>query len=157
MLPVTLNGGTVRVVHPYAPDPVLGLHRLSLPLDRLPGRLQCNGGHESGTSQKPGILGICSSFAVESGLWHEAMHDLSSGVEQVGFFLADMSDDYLTTLAILEVHGVTAVKAGNLYKIVPMEGARERAVPTIIGATPDPARTTDEVITQIVPVSFRTR
>jgi type II secretory pathway component GspD/PulD (secretin) len=57
-------------------------------------------------------------------------------------------------LAILEVHGVTAVKAGNLYKIVPMEGARERAVPTIIGATPDPARTTDEVITQIVPVRY---
>ncbi|MEX2147418.1 MAG: hypothetical protein WED01_10455, partial [Candidatus Rokuibacteriota bacterium] len=26
-------------------------------------------------------------------------------------------------LAILEVHGVTAVKAGNLYKIVPVEGA----------------------------------
>jgi general secretion pathway protein D len=57
-------------------------------------------------------------------------------------------------LAILEVHGVTAVKAGNLYKIVPVEGARERAVPTIIGATPDPARTTDEVITQIVPVRY---
>ena len=57
-------------------------------------------------------------------------------------------------LAILEVHGVTAVKAGNLYKIVPMEGARERAVPTIIGPTPDPARTTDEVITQIVPVRY---
>jgi general secretion pathway protein D len=57
-------------------------------------------------------------------------------------------------LAILEVHGVTAVKAGNLYKIVPVEGARERAVPTIIGATPDPARTTDEIITQIVPVRY---
>ncbi|HUF90840.1 MAG TPA: type II secretion system secretin GspD, partial [Candidatus Limnocylindria bacterium] len=57
-------------------------------------------------------------------------------------------------LAILEVHGVTAVKAGNLYKIVPVEGARERAVPTIIGATADPARTTDEVITQIVPVRY---
>src|SRR5688572_4219895 len=57
-------------------------------------------------------------------------------------------------LAILEVHGVTAVKAGNLYKIVPVEGARERAVPTIIGAIPDPARTTDEIITQIVPVRY---
>ena len=57
-------------------------------------------------------------------------------------------------LALLEVHGVTAVKAGNLYKIVPVEGARERAVPTIIGAIPDPARTTDEIITQIVPVRY---
>jgi len=57
-------------------------------------------------------------------------------------------------LAILEVHGVTAIRSGNLYKIVPIEGARERAVPTIVGATPDPARATDEVITQIVPVRF---
>src|SRR5439155_1441823 len=36
-------------------------------------------------------------------------------------------------LAILEVHGFTAVKAGNLYKILRIEGARERAVPTIVG------------------------
>src|SRR5439155_4108817 len=52
------------------------------------------------------------------------------------------------------VHGVTAVRSGNLYKIVPVEGARERAVPTIVGATPDPARTGDEIVTQIVPVRF---
>jgi general secretion pathway protein D len=57
-------------------------------------------------------------------------------------------------LAILEVHGVTAIRSGNLYKIVPIEGARERAVPTIVGGTPDPARATDEVVTQIVPVRF---
>src|SRR5262249_29416944 len=35
-----------------------------------------------------------------------------------------------------------------------IEGARERAVPTIIGTNADPARTTDEVITQIVPIRF---
>jgi general secretion pathway protein D len=57
-------------------------------------------------------------------------------------------------LAILEVHGVTAVKSGNLYKIVPLEGARERAVPTIVGSTPDPSRAGDEIITQIIPVRF---
>ncbi len=57
-------------------------------------------------------------------------------------------------LAVLEVNGFTAVKSGNLYKIVRIEGARERAVPTIIGTTPDPARTTDEIITQIVPLRF---
>ena len=57
-------------------------------------------------------------------------------------------------LAILEVHGFTAVKAGNLYKILRIEGARERAVPTIVGPAPDPNRTTDEIITQIVPIKY---
>ncbi len=57
-------------------------------------------------------------------------------------------------LAILEVHGFTAVKSDNLYKIVKLEGARERPVPTIVGTTPDPSRAGDEVITQIVPVRF---
>ncbi len=42
-------------------------------------------------------------------------------------------DVFGVLLAILEVHGVTAVRSGNLYKIVPVEGARERAVPTIVG------------------------
>jgi general secretion pathway protein D len=63
-------------------------------------------------------------------------------------------DVFGVLLAILEVHGFTAVKSGSLYKIIRVEGARERAVPTIIGPNPDPARTTDEVITQIVPVRF---
>jgi general secretion pathway protein D len=57
-------------------------------------------------------------------------------------------------LAILEVHGFTAVKAGNLYKIIRIEGARERAVPTIVGSTPDPNRTSDEIITQIVAIKY---
>src|SRR5262249_43289124 len=57
-------------------------------------------------------------------------------------------------LAILEVHGFTAVKSGNLYKIVRIEGARERAVPTIVGPTPDPNRTTDEIVTQIVAIKY---
>ncbi len=47
-------------------------------------------------------------------------------------------DVFGVLLAILEVHGFTAVRAGNLYKIVPVEGARERAVPTIVGGTADP-------------------
>jgi general secretion pathway protein D len=57
-------------------------------------------------------------------------------------------------LAILEVHGFTAVKSGDLYKIVRIEGARERAVPTIVGPEPDRTRTADEIITQIVPLRF---
>lgn len=57
-------------------------------------------------------------------------------------------------LAILEIHGFTAVKSDNLYKIIKLEGARERPVPTIVGTTPDPGRVGDEIITQIIPVRF---
>src|SRR5262245_16785138 len=39
-------------------------------------------------------------------------------------------------LSVLEVNGFTAVRAGNVYKIVRMETARERAIPTLI----DPPR-----------------
>ncbi|MBI4246333.1 MAG: type II secretion system secretin GspD [Candidatus Rokubacteria bacterium] len=63
-------------------------------------------------------------------------------------------DVFGVLLAILEVHGFTAVKSDNLYKIVRIEGARERAVPTIVGAEADPTRTADEIITQIVPLRF---
>jgi general secretion pathway protein D len=63
-------------------------------------------------------------------------------------------DVFGVLLAILEVQGFTAVKSGSLYKIVRIEGARERAVPTVIGMRADPSRTTDEVITQIVPLRY---
>src|SRR5436309_54860 len=63
-------------------------------------------------------------------------------------------DVFGVMLAILEVHGFTAVKSGNLYKIVRIEGARERAVPTIIGDVPIAERSGDEIITQIVPVRY---
>jgi general secretion pathway protein D len=65
-----------------------------------------------------------------------------------------LEDVFGVMLAILEVHGFTAVKSGNLYKIVRIEGARERAVPTIVGGEPDPNRVGDEIITQIVPVRY---
>ena len=57
-------------------------------------------------------------------------------------------------LAVLEVNGVTAIKSGNLYKIIPVAAARERSVPTIIGAESDPSRRGDEVVTQIVPILY---
>src|SRR5205809_5982511 len=63
-------------------------------------------------------------------------------------------DVFGVLLGILEVHGFTAVKSGNLYKIVRVEGARERAVPTIIGDVPIAERSGDEIITQIVPVRY---
>src|SRR3989304_2232542 len=57
-------------------------------------------------------------------------------------------------LAILEVHGFTAVKSDTLYKIINLEGARERPVPTVVGAAPDPGRVGVETVTQIVPIRF---
>ena len=63
-------------------------------------------------------------------------------------------DVFGVLLAILEVHGFTAVRSGNLYKIIKIEGARERAVPLIVGDAPDTARSADEIITQIVPVRY---
>jgi len=63
-------------------------------------------------------------------------------------------DVFNVLLAILEVHGLTAVKSGNLYKIVRIGAAKERPVPTVVGAEPDPQRTGDEVITQIVPLRY---
>lgn len=65
-----------------------------------------------------------------------------------------LEDVYGVLLAILEVHGFTAVKSGSLYKILRIEGARERALPTIVGGEPDPNRVGDEIITQIVPVRY---
>jgi general secretion pathway protein D len=63
-------------------------------------------------------------------------------------------DVFGVLLGILEVHGFTAVKTGNLYKIVRLEGARERAVPTIVGDVAVDSRNADEIITQIVPVRY---
>ncbi len=63
-------------------------------------------------------------------------------------------DVFKVLLAILEVHGVTAIKSGTLYKIVRLEGARERPVPTVVGTAADPSRVGDEVITQIVPLRY---
>src|SRR5581483_569928 len=63
-------------------------------------------------------------------------------------------DVFNVLLGILEVQGFTAVKSGSLYKIVRIEGARERAVPTIVGVEPDPTRAGDEIVTQIVPLRF---
>jgi general secretion pathway protein D len=63
-------------------------------------------------------------------------------------------DVFGVLLAILEVHGFTAVRSGNLYKIIKIEGARERAVPLIVGDSADTTRSADEIITQIVPVRY---
>src|SRR5262245_32193116 len=62
------------------------------------------------------------------------------------------SDLFDVFRAILDVHGFTAVQAGDVYKIVRREGARTRATPTVIGSLTDRTRLGDEIITQIVPI-----
>lgn len=75
-------------------------------------------------------------------------------------------DVFPVFLSILEVHGFTAVKAGDVYKIVRTETARERAIPTFTGPPPRPTsppdvgappRTTpapDHPVTQIIAPRF---
>lgn len=63
-------------------------------------------------------------------------------------------DAFAVLVAILEVHGFTAVYADGLHKIVRVEGAAQRAVPTIVGPDPETTRGVNEVITQIVHLRF---
>jgi general secretion pathway protein D len=71
-------------------------------------------------------------------------------------------------LSILEVSGFTAVKAGDIYKIVRTETARERAIPTFtdppprpmsppaVGAPPGTALPPDHPVTQVLVLRFAT-
>ena len=75
-------------------------------------------------------------------------------------------DVFPVFLSILEVHGFTAVKTGNLYKIVRTETARERAIPTFVeppspptsppDVSPPPGATLppDQPVTQILVPRF---
>jgi general secretion pathway protein D len=57
-------------------------------------------------------------------------------------------------LSVLEVHGFTAVRAGNVYKIVRIETARERAIPTLIDPPAGTSLPPDQVVTQILAPRF---
>src|SRR5262245_4032796 len=63
-------------------------------------------------------------------------------------------DVFNVLLTILDVNGLTAVKSGNVYRIIPREGAPQTAIRTIVGNEVDPARAGDEIVTQIVPLKF---
>jgi general secretion pathway protein D len=52
-----------------------------------------------------------------------------------------LEDAFSVLLSILEVHGFTAVKAGDIYKIVRTETARQRAIRTFIGPMPQQTST----------------
>jgi general secretion pathway protein D len=57
-------------------------------------------------------------------------------------------------LTILEVNGLAAVKAGNVYRIIAREGAQQSPLRTIVGREAAPGSAADEVVTQIVPLQF---
>jgi len=57
-------------------------------------------------------------------------------------------------LTILDVNGLAAVRSGNLYRIIPREGAPQTPVKTVVGREVGAALPPDEVVTQIVPLQF---
>ena len=57
-------------------------------------------------------------------------------------------------LTILDVNGLAAVRSGNLYRIIPREGAPQTSVKTVVGREVARTLPSDEVVTQIVPLRF---
>src|SRR5262245_40608539 len=53
-------------------------------------------------------------------------------------------------LAILEVHGLAAVKSGDFYKIVRVAAAQGQGLPVVVGSDVDPSRRAEEIVTQLV-------
>jgi len=63
-------------------------------------------------------------------------------------------DVFNVLLTILDVNGLTAVKSGTVYRIIPREGAPQTAIRTIVGNEVDPSRAGDEIVTQIVTLRY---
>jgi general secretion pathway protein D len=57
-------------------------------------------------------------------------------------------------LTILDVNGLSAVQSGNLYRVIPKEGATQSSVKTVVGKEPDLRIPGDEIVTQIVPLQI---
>ena len=73
-------------------------------------------------------------------------------VKTLGKISAD--EVFAVLLTILDVNGLSAVRSGNLYRIIPREGAPLTSVKTVVGRDVDPAHPADEIVTQIVPLEF---
>ncbi|MGH7413917.1 MAG: secretin N-terminal domain-containing protein, partial [Candidatus Rokuibacteriota bacterium] len=61
---------------------------------------------------------------------------------------------FAVLLTILDVNGLAAVRSGNLYRIIPREGAPQTPVKTIVGREVGTALPPDAVVTQVVPLQF---
>ena len=73
-------------------------------------------------------------------------------VHTIGMIAGD--DVFNVLLTILDVNGLAAVRSGNLYRIIPREGAPQASVRTVVGRDADPSRAGDEILTQIVPLRY---
>jgi general secretion pathway protein D len=60
--------------------------------------------------------------------------------------------DFLLT--VLDVNGLTAVKADNVYRIITREGAPQTPLRTVVGSEPAPGAVGSEIVTQIVPLKY---
>ena len=65
-----------------------------------------------------------------------------------------VDDIFPVLLTILDVNGLAAVKSGNVWRIIPKEGAVQTSTRTIVGRQLDPGVPGDEVITQLIPLQF---
>jgi general secretion pathway protein D len=63
-------------------------------------------------------------------------------------------DVFNVLLTILDVNGLTAVRSGNLYRIIPREGAPQQPLRTIVGRDMDPGVPGDQIMTQIVRLQY---
>ena len=72
-------------------------------------------------------------------------------VQTIGRIASD--DVFNVLLTILDVNGLAAVKSGNLYRIIAREGAPQSPVRIVVGRD-IPARASDEILTQIVPLKY---
>ncbi len=73
-------------------------------------------------------------------------------VQTVGKISSD--EVFAVLLTILDVNGLAAVRSGNLYRIIPREGAPQTSVKTLVGREVGAALPPDEVVTQVVPLQF---
>ncbi|HEU5217950.1 MAG TPA: secretin N-terminal domain-containing protein, partial [Gemmatimonadales bacterium] len=73
-------------------------------------------------------------------------------VQTVGKISSD--EVFPVLLTILDVNGLAAVRSGSLYRIIPREGAPQTPVRTVVGREAGPLASSDEVLTQIVPLEF---
>ena len=73
-------------------------------------------------------------------------------VQTVGKISSD--EVFPVLLTILDVNGLAAVRSGNLYRIIPREGAPQTPVRTVVGRDAAALPSSDEVLTQIVPLEF---
>lgn len=73
-------------------------------------------------------------------------------VQTIGRIAKD--DVFNVLLTILDVNGLTAVRSGNVYRIIPREGAPQSSIRTVVGSEVDPTRPGDEFVTQIVTLKY---